>query len=57
MIWRTDTRQAAREAGVAPEDINRHVFWAWRIRAAGGAQAVVYGLGPTRGPRRSGGHG
>lgn len=46
MIWRTDTREAARNAGVAPEDIERHVWWAWRLR-----QARIVGLEQRDGER------
>ncbi len=48
MIWRTDTRQRARDANVAPIDVNRHVFLAWRVRRGGGVAVVVQGLGRMR---------
>ncbi len=48
MIWRADTRQRARDAGVAPLDIERSVFLAWRIAQAGGVMVAVYGLGRIR---------
>ncbi len=48
MIWRADTRQRARDAGVAPQDIERSVFLAWRIEQAGGVMVAVYGLGRIR---------
>jgi hypothetical protein len=30
--WRVDTREAARQAGVPAEHIERMTFWAWRLR-------------------------
>ncbi len=48
MIWRADTRQRARDVGVAPQDIERSVFLAWRIAQAGGVMVAVYGLGRIR---------
>jgi hypothetical protein len=43
-IWRDD----ARHAGVAEPDIERTVFFRWRIARAGGPQVAVYGLGRIR---------
>jgi hypothetical protein len=65
MIWRTDTRQAARDAGLSGADVERATFWAWRLRQAGVDPAaanparrvcLVPADVPREGARRRGDH-